>query len=325
MMASEAYCHLTGTKISQMSYTKNMIEYLHSTGEVIAPIQTLRSGSWLRCERPTEEEVSELLTLGMDEDMISDALDPHEVPRIEFDDEWTYLIARLPDTDDDFNDFTTPILFGIHKEYVVTLSRDSLGRLWQPFIDKTRVRTSRRIELVVAMIEAVSGQYQRRVATINRQMRAATDDIHTLRARDIVTLTEYERKLNDYLDALLPMNWAIERLIANRSLRLKDDDKDDVEDISIDLEQVISRCKSLLRTITNVRDSYRAVMDTRLNETIRLLTVITVALTIPTMVAGLYGMNVPLPAAESPVTFWVVIGGSALAALAIGYYFLKRR
>ena len=302
-----------------------MIEYLHSTGEAIAPIQTLRSGSWLRCVRPTEEEVSELLTLGMDEDMISDALDPHEVPRIEFDDEWTYLIARLPDTDDDFNDFTTPILFGIHKEYVVTLSRDSLGRLWQPFIDKTRVRTSRRIELVVAMIEAVSSQYQRRVATINRQMRAATDDIHTLRARDIVTLTEYERKLNDYLDALLPMNWAIERLIANRSLRLKDDDKDDVEDISIDLEQVISRCKSLLRTITNVRDSYRAVMDTRLNETIRLLTVITVALTIPTMVAGLYGMNVPLPAAESPVTFWVVIGGSALAALAIGYYFLKRR
>ena len=296
-----------------MSYTENMIEYLHSTGEAIAPIQPLRSGSWLRCERPTEEEVSELLTLGMDEDMISDALDPHEVPRIEFDDEWTYLIARLPDTDDDFNDFTTPILFGIHKEYVVTLSRDSLGR------------TSRRIELVVAMIEAVSSQYQRRVATINRQMRAATDDIHTLRARDIVTLTEYERKLNDYLDALLPMNWAIERLIANRSLRLKDDDKDDVEDISIDLEQVISRCKSLLRTITNVRDSYRAVMDTRLNETIRLLTVITVALTIPTMVAGLYGMNVPLPAAESPVTFWVVIGGSALAALAIGYYFLKRR
>ena len=302
-----------------------MIEYLHSTGEAITPTQTLHSGSWLRCERPTEEEVSELLTLGMDEDMISDALDPHEVPRIEFDDEWTYLIARLPDTDDDFNDFTTPILFGIHKEYVVTLSRDSLGRLWQPFIDKTRVRTSRRIELVVAMIEAVSSQYQRRVATINRQMRAATDDIHTLRARDIVTLTEYERKLNDYLDALLPMNWAIERLIANRSLRLKDDDKDDVEDISIDLEQVISRCKSLLRTITNVRDSYRAVMDTRLNETIRLLTVITVALTIPTMVAGLYGMNVPLPAAESPVTFWVVIGGSALAALAIGYYFLKRR
>ena len=303
-----------------------MIQYLRSsTDQSILLQDSLQLGSWLRCERPNEEEVAELLTLGMDVDIISDALDPHEVPRIEFDGEWTYLIARLPDTDDDFNDFTTPILFGIHKDYVVTLSRDSLGRLWQPFIDKVRIATSRRIELVVAMIEAVSNQYQRRVATINRQMRAATDDIHTLRARDIVTLTEYERKLNDYLDALLPMNWAIERLIANRSLRLKADDKDDVEDISIDLEQVISRCKSLLRTITNVRDSYRAVMDTRLNETIRLLTVITVALTIPTMIAGLFGMNVPVPGDNDPLMFWKITIVSIVAACALGGFFLRKR
>ena len=175
------------------------------------------------------------------------------------------------------------------------------------------------------MTEAVAMQYQRRVATINRQMRAAIDDIHTLRARDIVVLTEYERRLNDYLDALIPMNWAIEQLVANRSLRLKEDDKDDVEDISIDLEQVISRCKSLLRTITNVRDSYRAVMDTKLNETIRLLTVMTVALTVPTMVAGLFGMNVPVPGAEDGMMFWKITIGSVIIAMVVGFYFLRRR
>ena len=138
-------------------------------------------------------------------------------------------------------------------------------------------------------------------------------------------LTEYERRLNDYLDALIPMNWAIEQLVANRSLRLKEDDKDDVEDISIDLEQVISRCKSLLRTITNVRDSYRAVMDTKLNETIRLLTVMTVALTVPTMVAGLFGMNVPVPGAEDGMMFWKITIGSVIIAMVVGFYFLRRR
>ena len=304
-----------------------MLQYLRSTNSdsIISQQENLRSGSWVRCERPSDEEVSQLLTLGLDEDLISDALDPHEVPRIEFDDEWTYLIARLPDTDDDFNDFTTPILFCINKEYIVTLSRDSLGRLWQPFIDKVRIRTDRQVELLVAMVEAISTQYQRRVATINRQMRAATDSIHTLRVNDIATLAEYERKLNDYLDALIPMNWAIERLLATQKLRLKADDKEDVEDISIDLEQVIARCKSLLRTITNVRDSYRAVMDTRLNETIRLLTVITVALTIPTMIAGLYGMNVPVPGADNPLMFWAITAISVVLAFVVGYYFLRRR
>ena len=127
------------------------------------------------------------------------------------------------------------------------------------------------------------------------------------------------------MDALVPMNLSVERMIAHKALMLRSDAKEDVEDISIDLEQVISRCKSLLRTITNVRDSYRAVMDTRLNETIRLLTVITVALTIPTMIAGLFGMNVPVPGGDDPAMFWKITGVSAVVALLIGYYFLRRR
>ena len=304
-----------------------MLQYLHSSAknQQIKPLERLRAGSWVRCERPNEDELAELLSLGLDNDLLSDALDPHEVPRLEIGDDWTYLIARLPDTDDDFNDFTTPILFCLNKNYVVTLSRDSLGRLWQPFIDQARLRTDRPVELLVDMIDAISRQYQRRVAAINRQMRAATDNIHTLRVKDIATLAEYERKLNDYLDALIPMNWAVEKLLATSGLRLRADDKEDVEDLSIDLEQVIARCKSLLRTITNVRDSYRAVMDTRLNETIRLLTVITVALTIPTMIAGLFGMNVPVPGDNDPLMFWKITVVSIVAACALGGFFLRKR
>ena len=288
-----------------------MLQYLHSSAknQQIKPLERLQAGSWVRCERPNEDELAELLSLGLDNDLLSDALDPHEVPRLEIGDDWTYLIARLPDTDDDFNDFTTPILFCLNKDYAVTLSRDSLGRLWQPFIDQARSRTDRPVELLVDMIDAISRQYQRRVATINRQMRAA----------------EYERKLNDYLDALIPMNWAVEKLLATSGLRLRADDKEDVEDLSIDLEQVIARCKSLLRTITNVRDSYRAVMDTRLNETIRLLTVITVALTIPTMIAGLFGMNVPVPGDNDPLMFWKITVVSIVAACALGGFFLRKR
>ena len=304
-----------------------MLQYLRSTVKqpTISLKKTLRRGSWVRVERPNPEELEQLTKLGIDEDTLNDALDPHEVPRVEFDDDWIYLIARLPDTDDDFNDFTTPMLFALHRDYVVTVSRDSLGRLWQPFIDKTKIPTNHRIDLFVEMIDSLANQYQRRVAVINRQMRAATDSIHTLRARDIATLAEYERKLNDYLDALIPMNLAIERLMTHPGLRLKEDDKDDVEDISIDMEQVIMRCKSLLRTITNVRDSYRAVMDTKLNETIRLLTVITVALTVPTMIAGLFGMNVDIPGEHDPAMFWEIVAVSGISAFLIGYYFLRKR
>lgn len=304
-----------------------MLQFLHSAtdDQHIEPSDDLRKGGWVRSERPTEGEMNQLLQLGIDQDILHDALDPHEVPRVELDDGWTYFITRLPDTDDEFNDFTTPVLFALGKDATVTVSRDPLGRLWQPFIDKTRTDTTKQATLLMLMIDTIVLQYQRRIATINRQMRAATSDVRKLQSKDIVVLTDYERRLNDYLDALLPTNTAVEKLLGGKLLKLREDDKDMVEDLSIDLEQLVARCKSLLRTITNVRDSYRAVMDTRLNETIRLLTIITLALTIPTMLAGLYGMNVPLPGHESSLVFWGIIGVSVVAAITLAAIFLRRK
>ncbi|OGL22389.1 hypothetical protein A2707_03645 [Candidatus Saccharibacteria bacterium RIFCSPHIGHO2_01_FULL_45_15] len=305
-----------------------MINYLRSTHyrPEIKQRDTLQPGSWVRCERPNEDELEQLVKSGIDADILTDALDPHEVPRVELDDGWTYFITRLPDTDDDFNDYTTPILFALGQESLVTVSRDSLGRMWQPFIDKTEAPTTQQSKFFLLMLDAIVRQYQTRVATINRQMRATTGDVRKLRSNDIAVLANFERKLNDYLDALQATNSAVEKLLSGKVLKLYDDDKDLVEDVSIDLEQIISRCKSLLRTITNVRDSYRAVIDTRVNETVRLLTVITLALTIPTMLAGLFGMNVPLPIDDqSPFVFWGVVVLSAMSALGLSLYFIRQR
>lgn len=305
-----------------------MITYFRSVqhNPAIKQRKELQPGSWIRCERPTEADLEWLAELGLDEDILRDTLDPHEVPRVELEGDWAYFITRLPDTDDDFNDFTTPILFALGREHIVTVSRDSLGRLWQPFIEKTQAPTTQKMKLFMLMIEAISKQYATRVASINRQMRAATSDVTNLRPKEIAVFVEYERKLNDYFDALIPTNTALEKILGGKLLPLHENDRDLVEDLSIDLEQLIARCKSLLRTITNVRDSYRAVMDTRLNETMRILTVITVAFTLPTMIAGLFGMNVLIPIdTDSPATFWLVIALSLLGSGGLIYYFTQKR
>lgn len=281
-------------------------------------------GDWIRIERPDEQDLALLISIGVDGDTVADALDPNEVPRIDSEGDWTYFITRLPDTDDDFNDFTTPILFALGRKYIATVSRDTLGRLWQPFIENTRVATSDREDIFFAMMDTITDSYESRVSRINRQMRAVTHDIHHLSPGDIITLVEYERKLNDYLDALMPTNTALERIRSGKYLHLAEDDRDLVDNLMVDMAQVIARCKSLLRTITNVRDSYRAVMDIRLNETMRVLTVATLAITIPTMLAGLYGMNIPLPGAESEWLFATIVVVSLIAASFLVYYFARR-
>lgn len=307
-----------------------MISYYRAAGKgtQIVELKEYATDAWVRCERPADDEQVTLAGLGIDSAVLTDALDPHEVPRVEREDGWTYFITRVPDVGDDFNDFTTPIMFALGKGQVVTISRDLLGRLWQPFIDTVQMYEWSQSSLFIHMVDVIMRSYQTRVAAINRQMRAATSDITRLDPRDISTFVEYERKLNDYLDALIPTNTAVEKILSNKSrmLVLDDDSQDLVEDLSVDLEQVIARCKSLLRTITNVRDSYRAVMDTRLNETMRILTVATLALTIPTMVAGVFGMNVDFPIETKGVgAFWMVLGLSLVSSTLIIYYFVKKR
>lgn len=307
-----------------------MLTYYRTDAETgrIRERQRLLAGSWVQSERPSGTEIAGLHAMGIDEDILTDALDPHEVPRIEHDDGWTYFITRVPDVGDDFNDYTTPIMFALGKEQTITISRDLLGRLWQPFIDSSTAKTGRQTELFIMMVEMILRSYQTRVAQINRQMRAATGDITNLKPKDIATFVEYERKLNDYLDALIPTNTALEKTLSPRAqlIKLEEEDGEMVEDLSVDIEQVIARCKSLLRTITNVRDSYRAVMDTRLNETMRVLTVATLSLTVPTMLAGIFGMNVQFPFDTSQAgAFWGIVAVSAAAAFSISYYFIKKR
>lgn len=304
-----------------------MITYLRSTSRqpALTELATLQSGTWIRSERPSDGEQQLLTALGIDSDILADALDPHEVPRIEQEDGWTYFITRLPDTDDDFNDYTTPILFALGKNHIVTISRDSLTRLWKPFIETTKVPTTQKTKLFMMMVESISKEYQTRVASINRQMRATTSDVQKLGSKDIVTLTNYERKLNDYLDALLPTNTALEKLLGGKLLPLREDDLDLVEDLSIDLEQLIARCKSLLRTITNFRTSYSAVMDTQLNSAIRLLTAVTLAVTAPTMAINLYSMNVPIPGQHSHYAFWIIVFVGLVTSVTMSYYFLRKK
>ncbi len=285
----------------------------------------IQPGSWIRCEAPTADEKDQLIELGVDQDVLMDALDPHEIPRIEVEEDTVYFITRLPDTDDNFNDFTTPILFAIGRENMITISRDNLDRLWNPFIDRVLTPTTQKNRTFLHMVDAISKQYHQRVTSINRQMRATTSNIHRLGSKDIEVLAGFERRLNDYLDALQPTNTAIETLLRGNIIKLYEDDRDLVEDLSVDLEQLIARCVSLLRTITNSRDSYRAVMDTKLNETIRLLTVMTVILAIPTMFAGLYGMNVDLPFQSAPWAFNLILVISLIIGLLLGYYFLRKR
>ncbi len=75
-------------------------------------------------------------------------------------------------------------------------------------------------------------------------------------------------------------------------------------------------------------DAYGSVISNNANDAMKTLTIITILLAVPTLIAGLWGMNMPVPG-EAGVTlgqtvwFWVVSGIAVLLTVIIAVFLLK--
>lgn len=282
-------------------------------------------GMWVVVEDPTEAEQELLLSEYLIEpDVLHDALDIHEVPRIEKVDEITLvIITRIPIANEETETIiTVPFTIVIGDSYVMTISRTPQSELIAAV--KNSVITTQRTHLLFTLLSAITRLYMKEITVINREVRRQTVQLADITAHDLVHLVHHERSLNDYLDALQPMNVVLETLLTGKMIKMYPDDKEIVEDLSLSEEQLITRSKALLRTIQNIRDAYGAIMNAKLNETVKKLTLVTVVLTIPTMIAGLFGMNVPIPIGQNYYGFGIIL--IFAGALSVGvYHFLRKR
>ena len=107
-----------------------------------------------------------------------------------------------------------------------------------------------------------------------------------------------------------------------------EDYEDLYDDVSIENKQAIETCNIYKNILSVTMDAYGSVISNNSNDSMRKLTIITVLLAVPTMIAGFWGMNMPVPG-ESGIGFlqtgwfWLVVFGTMLLTVGIGLVLLK--
>ncbi len=87
-------------------------------------------------------------------------------------------------------------------------------------------------------------------------------------------------------------------------IRQYPDDTDLLEDVIIENKQAIEMCTIYRDILSGTMDAFASVISNNLNIVMKVLTLITIILTIPTIVASLWGMNVAgLPFTNNPLAF----------------------
>jgi magnesium transporter len=186
--------------------------------------------------------------------------------------------------------------------------------------------TTQKIRLFISILSVIDQEYGKFITLISKEVRRTVGTLDTSIANsDIIRFVNLESVLNDLLDALVPTNAALQNLLSGKLLTLYEEDKDFVEDVYLANGQLIELSRANLRTIVNVRNAYSTIMTNTLNRVIKLLTGLTIVITVPTIIINLYGMNVPLPFQESAHAFWIIMMMTAsVTALAVWFFIRKK-
>jgi len=281
-------------------------------------ITSPRNGVWTHVVAPTDEELAEIIAeYGLDESIVVDITDLFEVPRMEKSGSATYFFTRYPYDEKDEDIDTAPLLIVMGESFVLTIAKREVPQFNEFIANKIAVHTTQKARFFIQIMDVIMHSFERELTRLRRSVQSNREGLRRIGNREIERLVNYEHELNDMIAAVVPTNAWLQQVTTGNYMQLFANDVELMEDLMIANSQLIESSRSVLKTIQNIRSATEAIMTNKLNATIQTLTILTIILTIPTIVASLYGMNVPLPLQEHPFAFWLVLGVILMAVLVV--------
>lgn len=303
------------------------IYYSRARERALQTIDMPRAGAWVSVVAPDATELDVLAEeYTLDRDNLDDAVDIYEAPRVEFEDGAVYIYTRYcyPEGTEIA---TEPLLIIYTADYIITVARlktDILARLTD---DKLEFVTTQKTKLLLQILAEINRSYElqtrkvsKRILQVRAHMRQAQ-----VTNREFIGIIELEEDLNEFLSALQPQALLFTSLLSGKYLRLYEDDRDIIEDIERSTSELITQVQGRLRTLVNMRQAYDAIATTNLNATFKRLTSIAIFLTIPTIIGGLWGMNVLIPGQHWKHAFVFVLGIIAALEVTTIWFFSKKK
>lgn len=281
--------------------------------------------SWVRMINPSRKELEQITKqLNLDMAILEDGLDENEISRVEKEDGIFYLIMRFPKTTDKLT-VTVPLLLIATPHHLITLCCEEEHLTQSTATRDVHFLTSRRTHFVLHLIDAIFKLYETEVNKILKDIRRRKLNLDDFGNKDILFLVQEEETLNDFISALVPALSILEKISRGKFLQMAEDDQENIEDLVWDGRQTLELSKSGLKTIKNIREAYSAILTDDLNKVMKILTITTIFLTLPTVISSIFGMNIRLPLEDDPLAFIYLGGFTLLLILLILVIMIRKR
>jgi magnesium transporter len=306
--------------------------YITSADGQFKKIDDVQKGCWINLTHPDQAEIDRIVELtGIPLDFVKDPLDDDERSRIEKEDQNVLTIVDIPikviDESDSALYDTIPLGIIVTDQYFITVCLED-NPIIQHFIHN-KVKgfyTFKKTRFTLQILSVMATYYLRYLRQIDRRTNQIERELHeSMKNKELFSLLSLEKTLVYFMTSLKANNVVMEKMLRLNYFKMYEDDQDLLDDVIIEIKQAIEMAEVYSNILNGLTDTFASVISNNVNIVMKFLTAITIVISLPTMVASFYGMNVDIPFQKSPHAFLIPFMLSAVISIVTAVIFWKKK
>jgi magnesium transporter len=323
-----AFCARTSFLVSKGDFT--MIKYFKTHNESLSQLDSFQDNIWINMINPTNEDINTISeTLAIPQDHLRAALDEEERSRIEIDDTCTLILVDVPIVEDNENSKiynTLPLGIILSGENIITVCLKDIPLLSDFMSGKIKsFYTFKKSRFILQLLFKNATYFLQYLKQIDRRSLNIERELHkSMKNKELIQLLDLEKSLVYFSTSLRSNEIVLEKMLKLDAIKKYPEDEDLLEDVIIENKQAIEMANIYSNILSGTMDAFASVISNNVNIVMKFLTSVTIVLTIPTMIASFFGMNVPVPLSGQHYAFVIIIAIS-LGLSSILAFFMARK
>ena len=307
-----------------------MIQYFKNIEYKTTAVDKADAGTWVNVLPPHKQEefteLSELLEIPID--FLKDSLDIDERSRYEIDDNVKLVVIKTPTENNSFNEseafyITIPICIILTHNQIVTVNsfeNEAIKKFLNTFQNRSMDKKNM---MVLKIFEKVTTNFQDYLKEINLRRNTLEQKLYiAYRNEELLQLMRIQKSLVYFITALRSNELLMIKMARRNFLQLNEEEKDFLDDLVVETSQALEMANTYTNILNSTLNAFASIVSNNQHETLKRLTTLTIFLSVPVLIASIYGMNVPIPYKDTPYAFWApVIISFIIVAFVIWNYF----
>jgi magnesium transporter len=167
--------------------------------------------------------------------------------------------------------------------------------------------------MVLKIFEKITMNFQEHLKEINQRRNNLEQKLYAAnRNEELFQLMRIQKSLVYFVTALRSNELLMMKIARTNFLHLNEDERDFLDDLIIETSQGLETANTYTNILSSTLDAFASIISNNQNEVLKRLSTITIFLSIPILIASIYGMNVPLPYQKSHYAFWIPVSLSVI-------------